>query len=235
MEVAQMEQARFICLILFLGVSYGKQNGSSLCPTKNNREKCCSGYRMINKTCTECIGFFGEDCMSPCPLNFYGVNCDSECNCTEGEKCNPYVGCLHITSDNRNNTGTDLDFPIHNESCTLLLKLVLILGGSQIILLVFCFSVLLLKCCRLPPQNTKQNTERREISSTTQQTEIRTNHSPVAERSWNNINTRLDSRETNANDHHYDRVHLTVEEKCGMKSNHRSLDSNTYFTLQPMR
>ncbi|XP_062601733.1 multiple epidermal growth factor-like domains protein 11 isoform X4 [Saccostrea cucullata] len=97
MEVAQMEQARFICLILFLGVSYGKQNGSSLCPTKNNREKCCSGYRMINKTCTECIGFFGEDCMSPCPLNFYGVNCDSECNCTEGEKCNPYVGCLHIT------------------------------------------------------------------------------------------------------------------------------------------
>ncbi|XP_062586835.1 N-acetylglucosamine-1-phosphodiester alpha-N-acetylglucosaminidase-like isoform X2 [Saccostrea cucullata] len=91
-----MEQIKFICLILFLGVSYGKQNNSSVCPTFDNPEQCCSGSRIINRTCTECVGFFGPNSVTPCPVNFYGVKCDSECNCTEEEECNPYVGCLNV-------------------------------------------------------------------------------------------------------------------------------------------
>ncbi|XP_062586836.1 multiple epidermal growth factor-like domains protein 10 [Saccostrea cucullata] len=90
-----MEQTRFICLILFLEVSYGKRNDSSICSTSDNPEKCCSGNRIINGNCTECVGFIGENCVTPCPVNYYGVQCDSECNCTEEEECNPYVGCLH--------------------------------------------------------------------------------------------------------------------------------------------
>ncbi|XP_061181497.1 uncharacterized protein LOC133190044 isoform X2 [Saccostrea echinata] len=224
MEVAKMEPARFIYLILFLGTSYGERNDSSLCPTNENQEKCCSGYRKINKTCTECVGFIGENCMTPCPSNYYGVKCDSMCNCTEDEE---YT--------RNNDTQTVLDFPIHHESCTLLLKLVLILGGSQILLLVFCFTVLLLKCCRLPPQHPKLKTENNEISSTTHQTEILTNHSTVENRSWNNTNTRSNSRVMSANNHHYDSVCLTEEEKWKLKTNPESIDQNTYFTLQPMR
>ncbi|XP_062609598.1 multiple epidermal growth factor-like domains protein 11 [Saccostrea cucullata] len=90
-----MKQTRFICLILFLGVSNGKCE-DNICPKSDIPANCCSGYRIINNTCTGCVGFYGINCSIPCPVGHYGVKCELRCNCTEKEECNPYVGCLHI-------------------------------------------------------------------------------------------------------------------------------------------
>jgi hypothetical protein len=53
-------------------------------------------------TVTECIGYFGNNCDSPCPESYYGRSCEEPCNCTAEQYCNQYVGCLprkavHVT------------------------------------------------------------------------------------------------------------------------------------------
>ncbi|XP_055996842.1 uncharacterized protein LOC125664663 isoform X2 [Ostrea edulis] len=67
---------------------------SNICPTTNNAERCCAGYRKINDSCA-------DNCQTPCPNGSYGRKCEETCSCTTEEYCNQYVGCLpYMTKKN---------------------------------------------------------------------------------------------------------------------------------------
>nr|XP_022287549.1 uncharacterized protein LOC111100186 isoform X1 [Crassostrea virginica] len=142
-----MAAGRVVLLFtLFCYHTKGQGNESDInrCPHDSDEIRCCSGYREINGTCTECVGFNGEGCKFHCPPMYYGSRCSQMCNCTTYQQCNQFVGCLPILVEDQN-----------NETCGDLLWIVLGLSVSQIIIFVFCVTTLCLKCCRLPPQRIK--------------------------------------------------------------------------------
>lgn len=151
------------------------------CPSDVNPDKCCSGFRKINGSCTACIGFMDENCETPCPSSRFGPMCSNLCNCTEDQECNPYVGCFPNINVNDcynpiddNYSHPDPYLPSRSDSCSLLLLLVIALSGSQIVILIFCVTTLCLKCCTLPPQrgNTSLNVTGQSITMTTSKSNI---------------------------------------------------------------
>jgi hypothetical protein len=64
-------------------------------------------------TVTECIGYFGNNCDSPCPKSYYGRSCQEPCNCTAEQYCNQYVGCLPRKAVHVTGTMTYTDNIIH--------------------------------------------------------------------------------------------------------------------------
>lgn len=42
-----------------------------------------------------CNGSFGNNCSSPCPDGYYGLGCRLNCICTDTQKCDPMIGCIH--------------------------------------------------------------------------------------------------------------------------------------------
>lgn len=133
---------------------------NNTCPSKNESNKCCSGYRKINGRCTACIGFIGDNCETPCPNPTYGFKCTYICNCTSYEECDPYVGCFTNVNNNyipiEDNTSQSDPFPSpQSYKCSFLMLLVIALSASQIVILIFCVTTLCLKCCTLPPQRSK--------------------------------------------------------------------------------
>nr|XP_034338673.1 uncharacterized protein LOC117692987 [Crassostrea gigas] len=67
-----------------------------------NKNGCCVNYyrSRINGQCTECpAGTFGLNCSSICGDDYYGRLCKMECNCTDGQYCDPVHGCLNNHSD----------------------------------------------------------------------------------------------------------------------------------------
>lgn len=86
----------FVCTCFYLlAITIGSSYGHKECTQgiKNSSLKCCIGYREIENMCTECIGFYGEECSIPCPAGFYGRQCKTPCNCSPYEICNHFVGC----------------------------------------------------------------------------------------------------------------------------------------------
>lgn len=86
----------FVCTCFYLlAITIGSSYGHKECTQgiKNSSLKCCIGYREIENMCTECIGFYGEECSIPCPAGFYGRQCKTPCNCSSNEACNQFVGC----------------------------------------------------------------------------------------------------------------------------------------------
>lgn len=163
----------------------GCKGQESRCPTKNDPDRCCSGYRKIDGNCTACIGFTGENCENACPSTNYGLFCRDTCNCTNDEYCDTYVGCLpNIRLKNtssckqvHNDSDPVPDFSFNRESCNLLLYLVIALGGSHLMTVIVCVAILCLKCCRVPPQRTKTSSDNTNISELHAGTEINHNTS----------------------------------------------------------
>nr|XP_022287631.1 uncharacterized protein LOC111100240 isoform X1 [Crassostrea virginica] len=152
-----MAAGRVVLLFtLFCYHTKGQGNESVInrCPQPDGENRCCSGYREINGTCTECVGFNGVGCKFHCPPMYYGSQCSQKCNCTTYQQCNQFVGCLPILVE-ENTSHFDLYHPTGNTDCGDLLWIVLGLSVSQIIIFVFCVTTLCLKCCRLPPQRIK--------------------------------------------------------------------------------
>nr|XP_022287679.1 uncharacterized protein LOC111100278 isoform X1 [Crassostrea virginica] len=162
-----MAAGRVVLLFtLFCYHTKGQGNESDInrCPQLGDENRCCLGYREINGTCTECVGFNGEGCKFRCPPFYFGLRCSQKCNCTTYQQCNQFVGCLPILVEDQNNDSFilventshfDLYHPTGNTHCGDLLWIILGLSVSQIIIFVFCVTTLCLKCCRLPPQRIK--------------------------------------------------------------------------------
>nr|XP_022287779.1 cell death abnormality protein 1-like isoform X2 [Crassostrea virginica] len=95
-----MAAGRVVLLFtLFFHHTKGQGNESDInrCPQLGSDEnRCCLGYREINGTCTECVGFNGEGCKFRCPPFYFGLRCSQKCNCTTYQQCNQFVGCLPI-------------------------------------------------------------------------------------------------------------------------------------------
>eukprot|EP00105_Crassostrea_gigas_P022506 XP_011442052.2 PREDICTED: uncharacterized protein LOC105338567 isoform X2 [Crassostrea gigas] len=101
--------------------------------------KCCPDFREINGTCTECIGFYGENCNTPCPSNFYGPKCKGVCNCSENETCNQFVGCVsNFTCD----VGQHL---VRSQQGNLLWQIGICSLAIQSLTLCLCISIVLRK------------------------------------------------------------------------------------------
>ncbi|XP_055996862.1 uncharacterized protein LOC125683256 isoform X2 [Ostrea edulis] len=66
----------------------------NVCGNQNGTLKCCPDYYLLNGSCKECFGAFGEDCSTPCGLNTYGYRCRATCNCSENQVCDRYTGCM---------------------------------------------------------------------------------------------------------------------------------------------
>ncbi|XP_055996860.1 uncharacterized protein LOC130046975 isoform X2 [Ostrea edulis] len=77
-----------------------EKEGVCLEGDSNNTKYCCSGYRKIEGECTECVGFFGDNCDKQCVNGYFGKSCREACNCTKSETCNQYVGCIEPKSKN---------------------------------------------------------------------------------------------------------------------------------------
>lgn len=43
-------------------------------------------------------GFFGTNCLQTCAENFYGILCESKCDCNETQICHHECGCLPVSS-----------------------------------------------------------------------------------------------------------------------------------------
>ncbi|XP_078329438.1 uncharacterized protein LOC144624071 [Crassostrea virginica] len=82
----------FLASIVLFSIGISKDDNA--CPKQNFTSECCSGYRMIDKESTECIGFFGTNCKYSCPSGWYGPRCIFPCNCSKNETWNQFVGCL---------------------------------------------------------------------------------------------------------------------------------------------
>ncbi|XP_052701814.1 platelet endothelial aggregation receptor 1-like [Crassostrea angulata] len=78
-------------VLLALAITWSK---AKECGQSTSSKICCSGYREISGTCTECIGYMGKDCSVPCPTGFYGKRCFKSCKCSVFETCNQFVGCM---------------------------------------------------------------------------------------------------------------------------------------------
>ncbi|XP_056013723.1 cell death abnormality protein 1-like [Ostrea edulis] len=69
-----------------------------------NGLECCSGFTgyVWNETvhnCTRCtLGFYGENCTSPCLFPHYGYRCGLQCSCNEDE-CHHQYGCKRSYGD----------------------------------------------------------------------------------------------------------------------------------------
>ncbi|XP_061162839.1 scavenger receptor class F member 1-like [Saccostrea echinata] len=94
----------------------------STCPSSN--KNCCLPGFYWNKDlniCTGCkIGFFGQNCASPCRYPNYGERCQEKCNCTQNF-CDTTKGCRNSSDCNFGYYGrTCLDpcrFPNYGERC----------------------------------------------------------------------------------------------------------------------
>ncbi|XP_062571765.1 uncharacterized protein LOC134233780 isoform X2 [Saccostrea cucullata] len=131
--------------------------GENICP-RENITQCCAGYRTINGTCTVCVGFYGQNCAHPCPDDHYGEKCELRCNCSLGESCNPYVGCLSgetgLSSETGKRSATDkaygnktIDKTVSHQSvpnCVTQTVIVFVLSGSNLLLLALCIGM---TCC----------------------------------------------------------------------------------------
>lgn len=102
--------------------------------------KCCSDFREINGICTECTGFYGENCSTPCPLNFYGPKCKGVCNCSENETCNQFVGC--VSNFTCEDVGQHLEL---SQQDNLLWQIGMCSIGIQSLTLCLCISIVLRK------------------------------------------------------------------------------------------
>ncbi|XP_078334304.1 uncharacterized protein LOC111100322 isoform X1 [Crassostrea virginica] len=94
-----MAAGRVVLLFtLFCYHTKGQGNESDInrCPQLGDENRCCSGYREINGTCTECVGFNGVGCKFRCPPFYFGLRYSQKCNCTTYQQCNQFVGCLPI-------------------------------------------------------------------------------------------------------------------------------------------
>nr|XP_022310488.1 cell death abnormality protein 1-like [Crassostrea virginica] len=77
-----------------LSMSTGISKADKINLTDYPARKCVSGFRIIKGECKECIGFYGTNCGQPCVKGFYGEGCRSYCNCSAGQTCNQFVGCI---------------------------------------------------------------------------------------------------------------------------------------------
>ncbi|XP_052073176.1 platelet endothelial aggregation receptor 1-like [Mytilus californianus] len=57
--------------------------------------ECCPDFFNQNGKCQACpAGKYGKDCSLSCMPNYYGVQCKTQCNCTDNKKCDPIHGCV---------------------------------------------------------------------------------------------------------------------------------------------
>lgn len=193
----------------------------SVCPRDNVTDRCCSGYRKINGSCTACIGFTGENCEKICPSSNYGSRCRYTCNCTHYEICSRFVGCIPKPGQKNscilpmhNDSESRPDLPFRRESCNLLMDLVIALGISQLVTLIFCVTALCLKCCRLPPRRTKSSNNNTGVSEL------------HAEKELNQITSRcrgisLESENTNGDHYHT----VRNQDLCGSSTSYDTFET----------
>ncbi|XP_061183200.1 uncharacterized protein LOC133191465 [Saccostrea echinata] len=113
--------------------------GENICP-RGNKTQCCAGYREIGGVCTVCVGFYGKNCAVPCPDDYFGEKCEFRCNCSLGEGCNPYVGCLSGETDRA--TGDKTESPQSVLSCVTPTIIVFVLCGSNLFFLALCIAMI---------------------------------------------------------------------------------------------
>nr|XP_022307586.1 uncharacterized protein LOC111113583 [Crassostrea virginica] len=77
-----------------LYISTGISQGDKNIPKEFSTKECELGFRQIKGHCKECIGFYGTNCGYPCEEGYFGEGCRSSCNCSAGQACNQFVGCI---------------------------------------------------------------------------------------------------------------------------------------------
>ncbi|XP_052673732.1 uncharacterized protein LOC128155878 isoform X2 [Crassostrea angulata] len=138
----------FVLLAFAITWSKAKECGQS-----TSSKICCSGYREINGTCRECIGYYGKDCGDPCPTGLYGKRCAESCECSVNETCNQFVGCMPKPAFESKYRKS-----VHFESCFSLYLSVIALTASQIVTLICCLKTLRWKGCSLSAKQTERST-----------------------------------------------------------------------------
>ncbi|XP_078334300.1 uncharacterized protein LOC111100267 isoform X1 [Crassostrea virginica] len=121
--------------LVFLQMRISRSNAT--CLNGGMTVKCCSGYRNITGICTECIGFYGEDCLYPCGVGVYGAQCKEQCNCSQNETCNQYIGCT-FSNEKKGVNDEVLD-------CRLVWQIMFSVIGIQLLLFVICIGKYLRK------------------------------------------------------------------------------------------
>lgn len=63
-------------------------------------------------------GFFGLNCLETCAENFYGILCESKCDCNETQICHHECGCLPVSSLTNDSLTTENETSSYfTESC----------------------------------------------------------------------------------------------------------------------
>uniref|UniRef100_A0A8W8M830 Uncharacterized protein n=1 Tax=Magallana gigas TaxID=29159 RepID=A0A8W8M830_MAGGI len=71
-----------------------------------NGTMCCFGYEwdQNQSTCIPCKkGYHGKNCDAKCPPLFFGLGCQSQCNCSDKD-CDYISGCRQLTEEKHNDT-----------------------------------------------------------------------------------------------------------------------------------
>ncbi|XP_062608137.1 uncharacterized protein LOC134269985 isoform X2 [Saccostrea cucullata] len=69
------------------------------CVNNGKRGECCTNFYPSNGECIACpAGSYGDNCSTTCPYPSYGENCGHQCDCSPGEECSPFKGCVKITT-----------------------------------------------------------------------------------------------------------------------------------------
>ncbi|XP_071164946.1 N-acetylglucosamine-1-phosphodiester alpha-N-acetylglucosaminidase-like isoform X2 [Mytilus edulis] len=87
--------------LLLLSVHLLVLSGINTCripdQSDNSSSSCCGNHQEVNGICKVCPpGFIGSNgkCETPCPLEYYGIECQYKCNCSYDKRCNNVVGCI---------------------------------------------------------------------------------------------------------------------------------------------
>ncbi|XP_055996843.1 uncharacterized protein LOC125664663 isoform X3 [Ostrea edulis] len=187
---------------------------SNICPTTNNAERCCAGYRKINDSCAVCFGFFGDNCQTPCPNGSYGRKCEETCSCTTEEYCNQYVGCLpYMTKKNvslSEQSSTQVNTSIDKEDiedwidCDTLTVVFYVLCGTQAFVILSCVVTFCWWRCSKPSQQNSGCDNFPDSANRNEYPSGRTRNGDSV-----NLDSLSRSRESNTLSNHYDRCQFT--------------------------
>lgn len=76
-------------------------------------------------------GYTGENCLTPCPYPYYGVDCQKECKCSNGS-CDISTGCISLTTESKTTAAQPISDVVTNTSHTIEISTFLYVGNNTV-------------------------------------------------------------------------------------------------------